>query len=85
MPPKKGKNVAQQTSQAAPAASVPIEGTLTSEQITAALIQLFESQRQTQQQIDALVAYQNRAQPADHLAEKINSGRIWRHTQAGLT
>ena len=80
MPSRKDKKAAQQTSHAAPAASIPTEGTLTPKQINAALAQLLERQRQTQQQMDILIAHQNRTQPTNCAVEKANGDRTRQHT-----
>ena len=85
MPLRKGKKVAQQTSNAAPVTSVPTKGTLTSEQISVALVQLLELKLQVQQQIDTLVAHQNRAQPTNHLTKNVSSGRTRQYTRAHPT
>ena len=76
MPPRKSKRVAektaQQTNQQDPQAQSQATTVLAPEQIATTLAQLLEGQRQTQQQIDALLAQQNNPQPAR--TQRVNSG-----------
>ena len=63
MPPK--KKAPQNGNQTDSPAGEPEAAVMTPEQITSALAQLLEGQRQTQQQIEALLAQQNNPPPAD--------------------
>ena len=59
MPLRNGKKVAQKIDLTTPAGPVSAKAILTPEQIIASLVQHFEGQCQTQQQIDDLVPYKN--------------------------
>ena len=70
MPPKRSKRIAQKAGQVDPL----ITTVLTPKQITTALAQLMEGQRQTQQQIEALLALQNNPQQAESQLEGTDRG-----------
>ena len=75
MPPKKSEKTAQQANRDVLPTPASAAAVMTSEQITATLTQLLKIQRQTQQQIEALLARQSNPAVAGRQPGNVVYGR----------